>query len=225
MKLSTTCAIKYLLTFLTFAGFLGVSEAGVPTVYVMRSPIPMVAGQSQSTTWATTNATSLAYNCTAFGTGFSGKGEVTPASGGTSEVAPASAEWIKYPSTCIWTAIGQGGSTVYTESVTTVPMVVPPQLTTVWNGLISAFNAGNTAAATSMFIDKLRYQKIIDAIGSEGLKRISINLSEIIFTNVSPPYASGIVIESSPSAGGGSTLISREITFILADGVWSILEL
>jgi RHS repeat-associated protein len=89
----------------------------VPTITVQRTPSPLIAGQNTTLTWSSTNATSVSYVCTASGTGYAGS--ATLAASGTSTTV-ADAAWVGFPSTCIWTATGAGGSKTYTETVTTV---------------------------------------------------------------------------------------------------------
>lgn len=88
-----------------------------PTLTLNRVPSPMIAGQNNTATWSSTNATSVSYNCTSTGTGFAGTGTLPTVSGSATSVA--SAAWVGYPSTCVWTATGPGGSTSVTEILTT----------------------------------------------------------------------------------------------------------
>ncbi|MBC3879965.1 VCBS repeat-containing protein [Undibacterium sp. LX40W] len=98
-----------------------------PTISVSRSMAPLVAGKSYTTTWSTTNATSVSFTCTASGTGFAGSASVSPVSGTAApNVAPSA--WVGYPSTCTWTASGPGGSTDLVEGFTTVAGVTPAAL-------------------------------------------------------------------------------------------------
>jgi uncharacterized cupredoxin-like copper-binding protein len=96
-------------------GLLGTTA--LPTFKFNRSPTPMVAGQTTTFVWSTTNATSVNFNCTSTGTGYASNGN-TPVSG--VDYSPASAAWVGYPSTCIWTATGPGGSTTVNEVLNTV---------------------------------------------------------------------------------------------------------
>ena len=77
-----------------------------------------VAGNSFTTNWSTTNATSLTRVCTAGGTGFK-VNESLPVNSQRSQTALAA--WVAYPSSCIWTAIGPGGARTYTETLRTDP--------------------------------------------------------------------------------------------------------
>ena len=77
----------------------------------------MIAGQSFTVTHTTSNATSLSYNCSASGTGFNGAANV-PVNGSFSGVADVA--WGHYPSTCVWTATGPGGTVSVNETMTTV---------------------------------------------------------------------------------------------------------
>jgi RHS repeat-associated protein len=86
-----------------------------PTISVSRSSL--VAGQSFTTTWSTTDATSLTHVCTALGTGYT-VNEALAVSG--SRALTAQSGWVGYPSSCTWTASGAGGSATYTETMTTV---------------------------------------------------------------------------------------------------------
>ncbi len=86
-----------------------------PTVAVTRTPSP-VAGQSFTTTWSTTNATSLSRVCTASGTGYT-VNESLAVNGSRTETAQAG--WVGYPSSCTWTAGGTGGTSTHVETMTT----------------------------------------------------------------------------------------------------------
>jgi RHS repeat-associated protein len=87
-----------------------------PGINVSRSS-SLVAGQSFTTTWSTTDATSLTHVCTASGTGYT-VNESLAVNG--SSVATAQSGWVGYPSSCTWTASGAGGNTIFTETMTTV---------------------------------------------------------------------------------------------------------
>jgi len=86
-----------------------------PTISVSRPAL--TAGQSFTTTWSTTDATSLTHVCTASGTGYT-VNESLAVSG--SRALTAQSAWVGYPSSCTWTASGAGGSATYTETMTTV---------------------------------------------------------------------------------------------------------
>ena len=88
-----------------------------PTISIQVTPNPMVAGQSYTEVFAATNATSLSYNCTSSGTGWSGSATVGVNS---SYTGTASAAWVGYPTSCVWTATGAGGTTTYNNTYTTV---------------------------------------------------------------------------------------------------------
>jgi RHS repeat-associated protein len=86
-----------------------------PTIVVTRGSL--VAGLTFTTTWSTTNATSLTHVCTAAGTGYT-VNESVAVSG--SRVLTAQSAWVAYPSSCTWTASGAGGTTTYAETMTTI---------------------------------------------------------------------------------------------------------
>jgi YD repeat-containing protein len=88
-----------------------------PTLTLERTPRPMVAGQDHHFVWNTANATRLIYTCTAQGTGFRESREL-PLAG--DHYSPTYAQWIGYPSTCVYTASGPGGSITVTEILETV---------------------------------------------------------------------------------------------------------
>jgi RHS repeat-associated protein len=94
-----------------------------PTLTVTRTPTTMVANQSFTLNWSTTNATSLTRVCTSTGTGFVANGTLA-----TSGSAPgtASSAWVGFPSTCTWTATGAGGSKQVIETMTTNAAAPPP---------------------------------------------------------------------------------------------------
>lgn len=89
-----------------------------PTISVARTPLPFTAGQNHSITWSTTNATSVNQVCTSTGTGYTFSGS-RPLSGGNTGVAnPA---WVGYPTHCVWTATGLGGTATAIDDFSTLP--------------------------------------------------------------------------------------------------------
>lgn len=93
-----------------------------PSIEVQRNPNPAVAGQLFTTTWSTTNATSLSRVCTAAGTGYK-ISETVAVNDSRTEFAQAG--WVAYPSSCTWTASGPGGTKTYTDTLTTVAAPTP----------------------------------------------------------------------------------------------------
>lgn len=89
-----------------------------PTLNVSRTPNPLVAGQSYTTSWSSTNASQVSYNCTATGSGYNATSGTLAPSG--SQSGTAQSGWVPNPSTCTWTATGAGGSKNVIETVTTV---------------------------------------------------------------------------------------------------------
>ena len=94
-----------------------VAAVPLPTLSTAHSPSP-VAGSTFTTSWSTTNATSLTRVCTASGTGFK-VNESLPVNGQRSQTALAA--WVGYPSSCTWTAVGPSGTAVRTETMRTDP--------------------------------------------------------------------------------------------------------
>lgn len=92
-----------------------------PTISVSRTPLPFTAGQNHSITWSTTNATSVNQVCTSTGTGYTYSGPQA-LNGGSTGVA--SAAWIGYPTRCVWTATGPGGTASAVDDFSTV--ATPP---------------------------------------------------------------------------------------------------
>jgi len=86
-----------------------------PTISVSRPSL--TAGQSFTTSWSITDATSLTHVCTSSGTGYT-VNESLAVNG--SRALTAQSAWVGYPSSCTWTASGAGGSANYTETMTTV---------------------------------------------------------------------------------------------------------
>lgn len=89
-----------------------------PTLTAQLSRSPVVAGQPFTVTWATTNAASVSYKCTAAGTGYNGTVTLPTTGGSSNEVAQAA--WVGYPSSCVWTAVGPGGTRTLNMTLTTV---------------------------------------------------------------------------------------------------------
>lgn len=121
-----------------------------PTLSIQRSPSPMLAGQSFTVTRTTSNVTSLTYNCTAAGTGFNGSAS-EPVNGSSTGVADPA--WAHYPSACVWTATGPGGSVTYNETMTTlangaevVGQTIPAEMVPgqTYNIAVTVKNSGNT---------------------------------------------------------------------------------
>jgi RHS repeat-associated protein len=117
----------------------------VPTITVARTPSPMLAGQSYTVNWTTTDATSVAYSCTANGTGFTGSATGLVATSNSS--GTASAAWVGYPSTCTWTATGPGGSGTAQETMTT-NSVVNVTMTTPSSAVAYSAQVGTSAAVS-----------------------------------------------------------------------------
>jgi hypothetical protein len=91
--------------------------AAPPTITFTRTPLPLVAGQNHSAIWSTTNATSVAGVCTSTGTGFTYSG---PLALSGNNYSATSAAWVGYPTSCVWTATGPGGTATATDNFSTV---------------------------------------------------------------------------------------------------------
>jgi RHS repeat-associated protein len=102
--------------------YIAVSAPATPKPTISPSHTAMVAGQSFTMSWSTTNATSLSHVCTASGTGYN-VNESLATSGSRSMTALAG--WVSYPSTCTWTATGPGGTTTVSETLTTTAAATP----------------------------------------------------------------------------------------------------
>jgi RHS repeat-associated protein len=93
-----------------------VNAASPVTMSVSRSPATMTAGQPFTVSWSSTNATSVSRLCTSTGSGFAVND--APAINGSAN-GTASAAWVGYPSNCVWTARGAGGSATFNEAMVT----------------------------------------------------------------------------------------------------------
>jgi hypothetical protein len=89
----------------------------LPTITVLRTPLPLVAGQNHSVTWSTTNATSVNVVCTSTGTGWVDSSQQALSGSSTSV---ANAAWVGYPTHCVWTATGPGGTATAIDDFSTV---------------------------------------------------------------------------------------------------------
>jgi hypothetical protein len=111
--------------------FISTPPVARPTISIVWNPNPLKVGVPYSLTWTTTNTTTLTSYCTTTGTGWGnavGTGVPTTqplTSGSSTNSTGASAAWVGYPTTCLWTATGPGGVTTYTEVVATVAPVIP----------------------------------------------------------------------------------------------------
>jgi len=99
--------------------------AGMPTLTITRSPMPLIAGQMHYNTWRTTHTTSLSIKCQALGTGYYLPTTALPTSsaladGTETNQGIALSAWVGWPSTCTWTATGPGGTTIRRETFHTV---------------------------------------------------------------------------------------------------------
>jgi hypothetical protein len=95
-----------------------------PTISVQISPNPMVAGQTATVSWTSANATSGNYQCTSAGPGFN-EGRAIGGTSGSDWIMPDAA-WVGYPSTCVFTVTGTGGtSTTSMLLITTLPPLPP----------------------------------------------------------------------------------------------------
>ncbi len=84
----------------------------LPTLQVFRNPRPMIADESYTIGWSSTNATRVSYNCTAAGTGYNSQGEQFVGNVNQPDPFTGIAEpgWVGFPSRCVWTAYGANGS-------------------------------------------------------------------------------------------------------------------
>ncbi|MET0267511.1 MAG: RHS repeat-associated core domain-containing protein [Duganella sp.] len=87
-----------------------------PTISVSPGSLALTVGQTASTNWSTTNATSVSRSCVASGSGYNGT--VSLATSG-SRTETGNASWVGSPSTCTWTATGAGGSATFTQTIAT----------------------------------------------------------------------------------------------------------
>jgi hypothetical protein len=97
-----------------------------PIVSVAWNTMPLVSGQQYTRTTNTANATSLLRSCTASGSGFVDTN--TSMALNTTITDTPLAAWIGYPSTCVWTATGPGGTTTLSTLITTIAPITPPRL-------------------------------------------------------------------------------------------------
>jgi Repeat of unknown function (DUF5648) len=95
----------------------------IPTINVSRTPLPFTAGQTHSINWSTANATSVYQVCTSSGTGYTYTGPQALSGGGT---GLASSAWVGYPTHCVWTATGPGGTATAIDDFSTVAAPVTP---------------------------------------------------------------------------------------------------
>lgn len=100
------------------------SESNVELA-VSLSANPMEAGNTAAISIVSKNATSVKYSCTAAGTGYKGAGDA-PLNG--SMALTATSAMVGYPSTCVFTAIGNGGNKSATLTLTTVNPPPPPTI-------------------------------------------------------------------------------------------------
>lgn len=93
-----------------------------PTVKVVVSPSPMLLDNLANVSWITTGALSLTLTCSAAGTGYRITNEpITPVAIGSFEPFYPNPAWAGYPSTCLWTAVGPGGTGIFEHPLTTLP--------------------------------------------------------------------------------------------------------
>ncbi|GAB3468147.1 hypothetical protein GCM10027321_36270 [Massilia terrae] len=126
------------------------TAAGTPQPTISVSTPALVAGQTVTQSWNTTNATSLTHVCTASGTGYNVNESV--AVNGSRSITPSSA-WVGYPSSCTWTATGSGGTTTYSETMTTTAPTPQPTISVSTPALVAGqtvTQSWSTTNATSL---------------------------------------------------------------------------
>jgi len=144
-----------------------------PTISVTYST-PVTAGESFTASWTSTNATSVSYSCSADGSGFNGSGNVA-INGNETRVAQTA--WIDYPSTCIWTATGTGGTATTTKTLETDSGLLPTlKITRNPNPLIAGRSFTTTWSSSKA--TSLAYSCQADANGFKGSGTLPINGSE-----------------------------------------------
>jgi RHS repeat-associated protein len=113
---------------------------------VSRTPAPLIASEAFKLTWTSANATKVEYNCTASGTGYTASGPTATLSGTSNGTADKL--WVGYPSTCTWTATGEGNANtkVVTETMTTNAPVHDAELLSV--SVPDSMEAGKAYSAT-----------------------------------------------------------------------------
>jgi hypothetical protein len=99
-----------------------VTETRPPaTIKVTRTPAIMVAGEPFTLKVATTNAAKVYHSCTSTGTGYTRVGGYL-ANVNEETTGIASADWVGYPSSCLWLAYHADGTyVVKSETMTTHP--------------------------------------------------------------------------------------------------------
>ncbi|MEN9865029.1 MAG: hypothetical protein RL748_619, partial [Pseudomonadota bacterium] len=101
-----------------------------PTISVSHSPNPLVAGQSFTMNWRSSNASTISYACSNGG-GLVLSGSSQSATGTVN--ASALAGWVSDAPVCSWTATGSSGASAnYRDSLSTV---TPPPLAPVINSV------------------------------------------------------------------------------------------
>ena len=99
-----------------------VSAPQLPTLTVRRSS-SLVANTSFAFEWSSTGATSVTQVCTSNGTGYK-VSETLALNGSRTQVAQSA--WVGYPSSCLVTATGPGGSAVFSQTLTTSAPATSP---------------------------------------------------------------------------------------------------
>jgi len=113
---------------------------------VNRTPAPLIASEAFKLTWTSANALKVEYKCTASGTGYVASGQTATLSGTSNGTADKL--WVGYPSTCIWTATGEGDANtkVVNETMTTNAPVHDADLLSV--SVPDSMEAGKAYTAT-----------------------------------------------------------------------------
>ncbi|MBI3712208.1 MAG: hypothetical protein HY253_04485 [Burkholderiales bacterium] len=118
-----------------------------PTLTISHTPTEIVANQAFTTTWRSTDASTVSYSCTANSVDIYGSG-TAPVANGTSESRIAPPEWVTSPPVCTWTATGLGGSTSILDTMTTIggaPISTPPNSTLKATNINARVASGQTA--------------------------------------------------------------------------------
>jgi hypothetical protein len=117
-----------------------------PKPTISPSHTAMVAGQSFTMSWSTTDATSLSHACSASGTGYN-VSESLAVNG--SRTMTAQAGWVSYPSSCSWTASGPGGTTTVYETLSTTAAATPKPTISVSRPSLTAGQSFTTTWSTT----------------------------------------------------------------------------
>ncbi|MDO8653461.1 MAG: RHS repeat-associated core domain-containing protein [Undibacterium sp.] len=188
-----------------------------PVLNVSPPPATMIAGQSYTVTWSSSNADWVEFNCSASGTGYVDGGEVALAGNKSITADPL---WVNYQSTCTWKAVNAYGETPKTYTMTTTAASTPAALTLACSG--GATTTSPTAATMSCTVANTG-QTAVSSITYSSIPGVALSgqptscganatCGTVTLTTATAPATYSGTLTATPNAG---TAASKAVSMIV----------